>query len=318
MSWFGTQAAVRQYVLGLVALALVGPAAAQDFLDKPPGAVRIVTWNIAANSIFPEGPDSLTSGIGRPAQFRRVMRALKPDVICLQEASRGADPAVALLNNVLPLGDRKWQAHGVLDNVIITRFDLTHRSQDTVVLGERRRGHAAGLVDLPAEFDGDIYVVCARFESRSGQDRLRLRNMHADAVADRLSDARTPGGAFNLPEPTGFVVLGDLNVVDDPAPYIERLVAAGLTDLRPRHNARGSDNYTWRVDGGRFPPNALDRILLGGESLQVIHSFVLNTTIMTFEELQRSELRSIDVMRNPLLGWHDHFPVVADVIPRRR
>jgi endonuclease/exonuclease/phosphatase family metal-dependent hydrolase len=249
------------------------------------------------------------------------MRALKPDVICLQEASRGADVAAALLNSVLPLGGGgQWQAHGVLDNVIITRFDLKHRSQDVVSLGERRRGHAVGLVDLPAEFDGDIYVVCAHFESRSGEDRLRLRNMHAEAVVDRLSDARTPGGAFDLPRHTGFVVLGDLNVVheDDPAPYIERLVAAGLSDLRPRHNARGSDDYTWRVDSGRFPPNALDRILLGGESLHVTRSFVLNTTVMTFEELQRSGLRSIDVMRNPLAGMHDHLPVVADVIPRRR
>ena len=319
MSWIGIQAGFRGWALGMIAAALAGPAGAQSFLEKPTGAVRVITWNIAENSVFHESQDELASELGRPAQFRRVIRALQPDVVCLQEASRGADAAAALMNSVLPLGTGgPWQAHAILDNVILTRFALTHRSEDVVSVGERRRGHATGLVDLPSQFDADLYIICAHFESRSGEDRLRLRNLHAQAVVDRIADARTAGGAVDLPRNTGFVVLGDLNVVDSPAPYIERLVAAGLTDLLPRHNTRGVDVYTWRVDVGRFPPNALDRILLGGESLHVEKSFVLNTTIMTFEELQSWNLRSIDVMRNPHAGLHDHLPVVADLVPRRR
>lgn len=317
MPWKRAPAVFRLCALGVIAAALPGPADAQSFLDKPAGAIRIVTWNIAENSIFHESRGDTTE-VGRPAQFRRVMRALNPDVVCLQEASRGAEAAAALMNSVLPLGNGDvWQAHAVLENVILTRFGLTERSEDVVAVGERRRGHAVGLVDLPAHFDGDLYVICGHFESRDGNDRLRLRNVQADAIVNRISDATTPGGAVNLPSHTSVVVLGDLNVVDSPAPYIERLVAAGLTDLLPRHNGHGDDIYTWRVDFGQYPPNALDRILLGGETVIVEKSFVLNTTIMSFHELQLWNLRSIDVMRNPLTGMHDHLPVVADITPRR-
>jgi len=315
MSWIHVRPRLRHWAIGATAAALAGPANAQSFLEKAAGAVRIVTWNIAANSIFQEGPNH-TPDLGRPAQFRRVMRALKPDVVCLQEATRGADAARALMNSVLPLGaGGMWHAHAILGNVLLTRFELTHSGEDVVSWGERRRGHAAGLVDLPAQFAGDLYVICAHFESRSGDDRLRLRNLQADAIVDRIADARTPGGRIDMPAHTSVIVLGDLNVVDSPAPYIDRLVAAQLTDLLPRHNARGEDTYTWRVDDGRFPPNALDRILVGGESLRVAKSFVLNTTNMTTEELRSWDLRAVDVMRDPRAGILDHLPVVADLVP---
>jgi endonuclease/exonuclease/phosphatase family metal-dependent hydrolase len=284
------------------------PSGAQSFLDKAAGVVRVMTWNIGANSIFPSTPAGDTSSAGRPAQFRRVVNALQPDVLCLQEASRGADASAALMDAILPLPDgRHWQAHSILDNVLVSRFDLSQKGGDTVTLNQRRRGHAAALVDLPSPFTGDAYFVCAHFESQAGADRIHLRTLQANAIAERIHNAKASSGA---------IVLGDMNVVDDVAPYIAVLVNAGLSDVKPRHNGSGVESYTYRDDAGPYAPRALDRIFYSAGNLRIVTSFILNTTMMSYDQLQRVNMRLIDVLRHAATGTHDHLPVVADFAPK--
>jgi len=110
---------VKALLSAIVCLILMAPAAvAHSFLHKPSGALRVMTWNIGANSIFPEAPGPDTASVGRPARFRRVIRALHPDILCLQEVSRGPRESAALLDELLPLaGGGGWQSHGVLTTV---------------------------------------------------------------------------------------------------------------------------------------------------------------------------------------------------------
>lgn len=295
--------------------ALAQPAVAQSFLDKPRGAVRVMTWNIGANSIFPEAPGAATERVGRPAQFRRVIRALQPDVLCLQEVSRGARESAALLDGLLPLADGGgWQSHGVLGTVIVSRFALRQADQEIVTDGVRRRGHAIALVDLPSGFPGDLYVLCAHLESGAGADRVRLRERQARAMARHIQGARAGSGAAALPPQTAYVVLGDLNVIDEPAPYVDVLRRIGLTDVLPRQNGVGPEFYTWRNDTEPYPPNALDRILFGGSTVEVANAFVLNTTTMSGDALRQSGMTLVDVLRFADRGIHDHLPVVADFL----
>lgn len=48
--------------------------------------------------------------------------------------------------------------------------------------------------------------------------------------------------------------------------------------------------------------------------MKVGNSFVLNTTVMTEEELSRSGLLATDVLKGAKPGHFDHLPLVADFI----
>jgi hypothetical protein len=92
---------------------------------------------------------------------------------------------------------------------------------------------------------------------------------------------------------------------------------SSLTDAAPYHNGRGPDTYTWRNDLEPYLPGALDRFLYSDSVLRVANAFVLDTTVMSYEALREAKLRSVDVMRDPQSGFHDHFPVVVDLIVRQ-
>lgn len=92
------------------------------------------------------------------------------------------------------------------------------------------------------------------------------------------------------------------------------LLPSYLLEVKPRHNGREKDWYTWRVDEDRFPPGALDRIVYTDSVLQVRSSFVLNTTTMTEGELARSGLQATDVLKGAVPGRFDHLPLVADFV----
>jgi hypothetical protein len=135
---------------------------------------------------------------------------------------------------------------------------------------------------------------------------------------------------------TPIVILGDMNVIDDPALYLRTLLTGDiaderhygadfrpdwdgtdLTDAYPSQNGAGRLHYTWRNDTQRFPPGALDRILFTDSVLEAVNSFVLNTTTMSKAELREAGMLRTDVHRDPRRDIHDHMPVVVDFVVRR-
>jgi endonuclease/exonuclease/phosphatase family metal-dependent hydrolase len=298
-----------------------------DFLARSSIAVvRLMTWNVGRDSIFVGGP----SEYSRHEQFARVMRAIQPDVVCLQEVWRGSDRASALFDEILPQSDgRRWQHHGVLDNVIISRLDLSLMGGGTIDVEEnRKRGHATALAARAR--GASLYMICGHFQSR---DRAASRQRHADAIATLIYARQADG---TLPRRTPMVVLGDLNAIATlPALLVANLRAgqiggntppggrgpdwdgSSLEDATPRHNGRGDEMWTWRNDRGEFPAGALDRVLYTGSVMAIDHAFVLNTMTMTAEELRAADLVRDDTMFNASEGIHDHLPVVVDLVPLR-
>jgi hypothetical protein len=59
--------------------------ATPGFLSKPTTqAIRLLTWNVYRDSIFPVGDQCVDAvDASRPAQFARVLRAVQPDVVAL-------------------------------------------------------------------------------------------------------------------------------------------------------------------------------------------------------------------------------------------
>ena len=326
----------------LVALALVQhPAASQaastdSALTRPAGSVRLMTWNVGDVSIFPSDssrPDPTRDD--RPGRVGRVLRAMNPDVVCLQEVSRPPALVVALLQGLLSLdSSRRWTAHRVLDNVIVSTFPLLYTDGGGVRQGLLRRGHAIALLDLPASFPRDLTIICAHFQSKAGVIETRLRQRQADMIAAWIREQRTATRRI-LPPATPLVILGDLNVIDVPSPSLRTLLTGDIADQRqfgadmmpdwdgsdlldvlPRQLGSATESYTWRDDTQRFPSGALDRVLLTDSVATAADAFVLNTTIMSADDLHRYGLRRDDVMLDPAKGIHDHLPIVVDLIVR--
>lgn len=268
-----------------------------------------MSFNVGWDSIFPDG-DPLNDewrSDSKPAEFGRIVKAVAPDVVCLQEISPRRDPQQVgeILNASLPLGDGKtWHAHSGRDNVIAARFELLMPAEGAAGRAlSSGRGHAMALVDLPdADYPVDLYLVCAHFKSKGGQANIEARQRQADVIIEWIGDIKTAGGEIDLPAGTPMIVLGDLNVYDtDPG------------DAMPRHNATGEELYTWRDDTQAFNPGLLDRILFTDTVISLDHAFVLNTTIMTEDELAAAGLGAGDVMLDPQTGRYDHLPLVIDI-----
>jgi len=308
-------------------------------LEPSQAHIRIMTYNIGWDSIFQEAGllDNLVRHDSRAAAFARVVRAIDPDVICLQEIDPARDPGqVALiLEAAIPQGNGKeWQLARGQDNVIASVYSLSLIGQQVASPGDFLDfGHAMALVDLPdPDFPMDLYVICTHLPALGGQENISARQQHADTIAGWIRDLRTSGGEIDLPPNNPFIVLGDLNVYDtDPAHHLTTLLTGdildeitygpdirpdwdgtALADALPSHNAERKDFYTWRNDTAEFNPGVLDRILYTDSVLSALHGFILNTTIMTPEELDSAGLRSGDIMLEPNEGVVDHLPLVVD------
>jgi endonuclease/exonuclease/phosphatase family metal-dependent hydrolase len=327
-------------VTAAVALSLFAALSASqpkpDILRKPSiDAVRVLTWNVYRNSVFPpEGQVVDASGATRPAQFARVLRAVQPDVLCLQEITVSGERSAALVDQILPQQDgRTWQAHAAVDTVIVSRFNLGARGQGQVESGSLRRGHAIAVIQTPA---ADLFMICAHFQSSDRPEDVSMRLRQADVITRTVREAKIGGSAPALQSRTPFVILGDFNAIPGASTFVDAITngnlaqnnggasegpdwdGSSLTDARPRHNGSGPEVYTWRNDLEPFPPGVLDRILYSDSVATSVNQFVLDTTAMSYDELVGHRLRSIDVMLDPQAGTHDHFPLVIDLSLRKR
>ena len=301
-------------------------------------SLRIMSWNVWKGSIFPP------KGI-RHESFKRIVTAVQPDVVCLQEAGgpEVEEKLAALMDSLLPLDeDRRWQFHysSHSDNVVISRYRLMQCSHEHVIhlpmiAPNFHLGYVGCRVDLPdSEGLEDVYLVAAHFLS-AGNRGIAVRQRHADAIVRHLRQLRNGDEAASLPFATPTVILGDFNVYaqepNDAAHHLTTLLTGNivneaefgpdidldwdgsfLVEVKPRHNANGKEWYTWRSDGDRFPPGALDRIIFTDSVMKADHSFVLNTTTMSQAELSRHGLESTDVLRRSKAGDFDHLPLVVD------
>jgi endonuclease/exonuclease/phosphatase family metal-dependent hydrolase len=300
------------------------PSTRHHFLAKQSReTIRVMTWNIGRDSIFPGTP------FARPEQFARVVRAIQPDIVCLQDVFAGARPAALLFDTILPLGSgRTWQHHGIIDNVILSRFDLSLQDAETLELRQRRT--PAHAMALARDANRSAYVICGHFQSGAG---VAEREQQGDLVSEHVRALRSSGG---LPRRTPIVILGDLNSNASFPPTFVASLRSGrirglapapgqspdwdgseLEDALPRHNGRGEDVWTWKKEGSEFPPSSMDRVLYTGSVAVAEHSFVLNTTTMTAEELDASGLQRDDGMFRVSERFHDHLPVVVDFRMRK-
>jgi endonuclease/exonuclease/phosphatase family metal-dependent hydrolase len=307
-------------------------------------SVRVMSWNVKAGALFPSSmPNPRGEEAGaRVGRFGRILRAVRPDVLCLQEIwpLREQSAILAMLNRELPLANgNSWSLHREVDVVIASRYPLALRRGDRVIhyplpeMPDFHYGQAMCFVDLPDErFTKDLYVISAHFRSRSGAENIGLREQQADSIAGRIQDLLTPGGDLDVVRGTPIIVVGDFNVYDsnedDPKRHLKTMIAgrvdadgtlappdwdrSSLKDLGPSINGEGKANYTWRNDTLPYPPGALDRVLFTDSVLRVRESFIVNASLMSAAQLAQQELKQTDSLMAGRKGEFDHLPIVVE------
>jgi len=317
------------------------PSTGVEFLEKAsPDYIRVMSYNVNWDSIFPDS-DPLNDAFreyDKSEAFIRILKAVNPDIVCLQEINPVRDPqqVADILDEVLPLEDGiRWQVHSGSDNLIAARYDLQMEDVQ-IAYGSKLagRGHAMALVNLPdADYVSDIYLICAHYKSQGGQSNINARQTHADATVAWIRDLKTPGDEIDLPPNTPFIVLGDLNVYDtDPAHHLTTLLSGDienekkygedlppdwdntdLADALPSHNGMGAEVYTWRDDTQKYNPGVLDHILYTDSLIQIEGGFVLNTMCLAEAALVAAGLQAADVTLDSESGDYDHLPLVVDI-----
>lgn len=276
---------------------------------RPDHAVRVVSWNVL-----------FASPARAPEPFARILRALEPDVILVQEWEKADGPALERWFH-RHVGGR-WHA---LDSAgwgvaVLARWPLTRLGPSAIarpgaiptdaLREEEALRLAAAIVESP---HGPIAVASVHLSccGGAGSKEEDARRAEARLVRETLlrALAENDGRAVAL-----RVVGGDLNLVGTRAPLdiLRSGLAADGSDLVAAPAGVPGDRavYTWRGRrGSRFSPGRLDFLLHGGGEL--VHGFAFDSVRLDEEERARLRVRSADSAAS------DHLALVLDLRPGR-
>jgi hypothetical protein len=89
------------------ATAAVAGQPRQGVRARPATAIPVLTWNVSQHSVFPKDGETVdVTAATWPVRFARVLRALRPDVIGLQEVTERGARSASRVTHILPPGRR--------------------------------------------------------------------------------------------------------------------------------------------------------------------------------------------------------------------
>ena len=310
------------------------PLLGADAVARRPGTRRVVAWNVSSMS-FRNNQDA----------FRRVVAALAPDILLLDEIHFTVTPEdLARFTRDLPVADGEgwtwWLASGG------GRQRTAVGASGREVRGERgmgRIGYPPGALEgwlaevgdepevpgmappsvlarVEAEgglsatgawvtVDGrDVLFVPVDLQSAGydGSPRDRLRELQARTLNQAIAAALADRSG------AGLVVAGDLNVVGSARPLDElrRGLGVGGRDLEVARPERLRDRSlaTWRSTWGEdpFSPGRLDYLLYRGGVLRVERAFLFDAADLSAHARESLGILASDTDKS------DHLPLVVD------
>ena len=282
---------------------VVGPAA-PILLEKT--GTRLVTYNTLNTGILESD---------RQPKFQRIIQALDPDIIALQEHSEWNEIG-DIISSWFP-EDTWYQGYTFRDLVVLSKYPIIN--QANLISSERTM---CALLQTDDPINPYLLILNSHFSCCDNDDD---RQEQVDELVQVLREWRlNDNGPFDLPEGTPMFHVGDFNFVG----YREQIetVTAGniqdegnygsdfpldwdgtaITDLFSRQTHKRMA-YTWRSDGSSFNPGKLDYVLYTDSNLSILNHFVLNTLAMPDSVLNEWELEAEDTNEAS-----DHLPRIVD------
>ena len=282
---------------------VVGPA--EPILLEKTGT-RLVTYNTLNTGILESD---------RQPKFQRIIQALDPDIIALQEHSEWNEIG-DIISSWFP-EDTWYQGYTFRDLVVLSKYPIIN--QANLISSERTM---CALLQTDDPINPYLLILNSHFSCCDNDDD---RQEQVDELVQVLREWRlNDNGPFDLPEGTPMFHVGDFNFVG----YREQIetVTAGniqdegnygsdfpldwdgtaITDLFSRQTHKRMA-YTWRSDGSSFNPGKLDYVLYTDSNLSILNHFVLNTLAMPDSILNEWELEAEDTNEAS-----DHLPRIVD------
>ena len=269
--------------------------------------IRIIsynTWN-----------DGILDGERKP-RFKRIIQALDPDVIALQE-HWDWDEIDDIIQSWFP--QEEWFASWTYrDLVVLSRFPIL---EDANMISSERT--MAVLLDTESELGKDLLVFNSHLSCCANNDD---RQQQVDEFISVWRDWISGGeGPFEIDTETPFVHVGDFNFVgyrqqvetirtgdiqneaDHGPDFPPDWDSSDIIDLFSRHTHKRM-GYTWRSDGSSFNPGKLDYVFYSDATIDTGRHFTLNTLAIDEGTLSEMGLESEDTNEAS-----DHLPRVFDI-----
>ncbi len=200
--------------------ALLNTAFAQGY-----DTLRIATYNVLNYS------SSSTDSSSRNPEFRKILRAMDPDIMVIQEVLSAASET-GFLNNVLNAGRPNTYSSAPFNNGPDTDNSMFFKSAKLSFIGSQTILHTA-LRDIngyrlrPAGITADsldIQIFSAHLKADQGYEN------------DRAAEAETLRTYLDSQPAGNFVVAGDFNLYTSSEPAYQKLI-----ESRPSNNGRMYD-----------------------------------------------------------------------------
>jgi len=291
-------------------------------IARAPGTeLRVLAWNVGDRAMM-----------RTPEPFLRILSALDPDVLLLDELNPAMDARWLLgILQGLPRGE-EWrvvvgpgggrqrtgvasrlpvEAHPGLERIPwpdsirrLTGLPMSNQMQQDMAGAAEDHLPAVGAMILAGGTRFLLVPLDLMCCGRVGGPEDRARLMAADALRGAIAGALAQGGI------DAVIVGGDLNLVGSATP-LERLrtgldPAGGSLLVVPTPRLDGASSTTWR-NPGFFPPGRLDYLLVSGSKLEPLRSFAFAPDDLAPEAWKELGLQEGDWAAS------DHLPLVVDL-----
>jgi endonuclease/exonuclease/phosphatase family metal-dependent hydrolase len=278
-------------------------------------ALRIITWNTLFNGPF---------DAAREPSFRRILKVLKPDILCFQELfDEQPEQVRAYIESILPLTDgRRWFASKTdTGNVLVSSWPIEYTRQVQPVY--RESAHViqpGGVWTTPLLLINNHLRCCAANAERQEE---------VDGLIAFIRDARAGTGPLPIATGTPILLAGDFNFVGFKQ-QLTSLLAGDIVD----NGSYGPDSppdwnggpladlssrrlnslftWTWGDRTSAYAAGKLDYVVYTPSVLRIVSDMVFDTRDMGADALAQAGLLAGDSETAS-----DHCPTVVDCLPAK-
>lgn len=271
-----------------------GPLAVQRLpieTRRTPRTVRIMSWNVLRDAPFKSSTDL--------ARFLRVLTAVQPDIVLLQEIYDEPTTEILALfrkNLQLPTGF-EWQIARNHDCVTVSSLPIEGSWPSNGNLVSR---HATEDILGYQLLIGNAHLPCCT----DGEDgRIAESANMLNLIEVRLNDT--------TPAPQSLLIGGDLNSGGLAPELIDLTTGPVPLEMASARHVYQYDQFSWGSRGSSFGSSKLDFLLFDPATVMRYKAFLIDTDLLPASALTALGLVSNDTY---LANQSDHLPLVVDLI----